>query len=174
MSLAALLGLLGFMLLQEQQISGKMQSGQLVGKPIATLNLTHVTGKKLPITAPFTDQITVLNLFASWCTPCIAELPELAKLYGLKNVQIIGITWHDKQPAVLDWVKKHHAKFDAIYADADFQTGTLLGIRGIPESFIIDHLGVIRYHHSGPIDARLHEREILPLIKELQQNMAAD
>lgn len=101
--------------------------------------------------SPADTKVTLYNIFASWCTPCIAELPHLAELGLLPGVSIVGIDWQDK-PAVLEkWLEKHGNPFDRIYLDADGSYGIGLGMRGLPETYLVDAKGVIRYHHVGPV-----------------------
>lgn len=140
----------------------------LNGEALPELTLNHIMGERFEgHDAAFKGHVTVLNIFASWCVPCIAELPQLTALYGEKDVKVIGIAWHDSAATIKNWVAQHGAQFHSIYQDADNQTGVKLGIRGVPETFIIDKKGVIRYRHQGPLDRFNREKHITPLIHTL-------
>lgn len=143
------------------------QVGGIENQALPVLKLNYVMGEKLPEAAPFMGRVTVLNIFASWCVPCIAELPQLAVLYATPKVQVVGIAWHDKPDVIKRWVAQHGALFHSIYQDADNQTGVKLGIRGVPETYIVDAKGIVRYHHLGPIDAYNRKEEIEPLLAKL-------
>jgi len=120
-----------------------------------TLLGTEVPPLKLPMfqeppRAAADAPVTVYNLFASWCTPCIAELPLLEQL-NRESVTVIGIAWKDDPQTLQDWLKRHGNPYDAIYLDNEGRYGMSLGMRGVPESFIVDAQGVIRYHHAGAL-----------------------
>lgn len=125
---------------------GKPEQQGLTGSPMPALTLQAYTSSSAP-QAP----VTLYNLFASWCTPCIAELPLLEELGQDENVAVIGIAWQDKPEVLADWTKKHGNPFDAIYLDADGAYGIGLGMRGLPETYVVDAKGIIRYHHLGPV-----------------------
>jgi cytochrome c biogenesis protein CcmG/thiol:disulfide interchange protein DsbE len=96
------------------------------------------------------DAIMIYNLFASWCVPCISELPLLRHV-AAPDVQIVGIAWKDKPEALEEWLHRFGNPYDAIYLDNNGHYGLALGMRGVPESFIVDQQGIIRHHHVGPL-----------------------
>ena len=133
----------------------------LVGALYTDKQSTSLEGKAMPPIAldVFQGQVagdgakkTVLyNLFATWCTPCIAELPYLQKLSEEENVEIIGIAWKDDVEKLAPWLERYGNPYTTIYLDPDGAYGISLGIRGLPESFIVDEAQTIRFHHGGPI-----------------------
>lgn len=141
------------------------KTSHIVGKKLPDLQLNPV--KPSPEFEASTDEVMLINLFASWCTPCIAELPELAILAAINNVKLVGIAWHDTPDDLAKWLKKYNAPYEATYVDSDNQTGVKLGIRGIPETFIIDKHGIVRLHHVGPIDKTTRKEIVEPLLREL-------
>ncbi len=103
-------------------------------------------------TAPKGEPVVrIVNLFASWCTPCIAELPYLKQLRERSDVPLIGIAYHDKAETLLPWLQKHGNPFDAVYLDSK---GLLLGsltIKGVPETLLIDSENRVLFRHSGVV-----------------------
>lgn len=112
--------------------------------------------------------VTVLNIFASWCAPCIAEHPLFQRIAQEHHVSIVGLAWNDSREAVDAFLRKHGDPFDRVYLDNGTGTAVALGIRGVPETFIIDADGVVRFHHMGPLTEQDIQNDVLPLLKVLQ------
>ena len=94
----------------------------------------------------------LVNIFASWCVPCITEAPMLAELER-QGVQINAIAVRDRPEDVADFLARHGDPFVAIGADLDSRVQIALGSSGVPETFVVDGRGVIRAQHIGPIEA---------------------
>lgn len=112
--------------------------------------------------------VTVINVFASWCTPCRAELPVLQLLKDQTGVRMIGLYWQDTPQRITPWLEQYHAPFDAVIGDRDGAIAVSLGLRGVPESYVVDSRGAVRFHHSGPLTQEMLEQTLLPLISSLQ------
>lgn len=95
----------------------------------------------------------LVNLFASWCVPCIAEAPVLLDL-ARRGVAIDGIAIRDAPADVAEFLRDNGDPFQRIGADPRSQLQMTLGSSGVPESFIVDGAGIIRYQHIGPIMPR--------------------
>lgn len=160
---AALFAVLAYGLVHSDDVQAP-EASSLIGNALPTLAL-----EPLDSAAPFTAKngVQVINIFASWCMPCIAELPELTPLANEKGVTLVGIAWHDTPEKLRPWLKKHKAPYTRVYRDSDNQTGVKLGIRGVPETFIVDASGTVRYHHIGPVDAYTRDTVLIPLIRGL-------
>lgn len=141
----------------------------LIAQPLPELSLQNLQADGAQFSPELLQwRITVLNIFASWCAPCEVELPEFAALKAqYPNIQIIGIGWHDSPENITAWVAEHNAPFDHIFTDPNQQIGVQLGIRGVPETFILDQSGAVRYHTAGPVHETLRTRDLAPLIQEL-------
>jgi cytochrome c biogenesis protein CcmG/thiol:disulfide interchange protein DsbE len=96
------------------------------------------------------------------------ELPELQALRGIDSrVQVLGIAWRDTEERLTAWANRLQVPYDAIWLDSTHEAAIALGIRGVPECFIIDKNGVVRYHLPGPIVSATRTQTITPLIEEL-------
>ena len=96
-------------------------------------------------------QPRLVNVFASWCVPCIAEAPLLLELKR-QGVPIDAIAVRDKPQDVAEFLGRHGNPFDRIGADPESRIQLALGSSGVPETFIVDGRGIIRYQHMGPIE----------------------
>ncbi|QIK96021.1 redoxin family protein [Sphingomonas sp. HDW15A] len=110
-----------------------------------------IPGRATVKSAGFADgQPKLLNIFASWCVPCVAEAPILLELER-RGVRIEAIAVRDRPADVAAFLERHGDPFLGIGSDLDSKVQMSLGSSGVPESFILDGRGVIRYQHVGPI-----------------------
>ncbi len=107
-------------------------------------------------------------MFASWCVACRAEHGLLIDLAAKRAVTLVGLNYKDDPTDARSWLRELGNPYDAIAVDADGRIGLDWGVYGVPETFVIDGTGTIRYKHIGPIDARSMEEKILPLLKDLK------
>ena len=124
----------------------------LVGKPLPDIRLAPVEpdGAVIPLRSA-TDKPMLINFFASWCVPCVAEAPLLEELRR-KDVAILGIAVRDRPEDVAAFLQRHGNPFFAIGGDPESQAQIALGSAGVPESYVVDGRGIIRYQHIGPIE----------------------
>ncbi|MEP7329486.1 MAG: DsbE family thiol:disulfide interchange protein [Betaproteobacteria bacterium] len=142
----------------------------LVGKPAPAFTLAqlHDPGQKLS-TADMKGQVWLLNVWASWCVSCRVEHPLLVQLAQAKVVPVIGLNYKDKVPEGLAWLAQNGDPYKLSVVDADGRVGIDWGVYGVPETFVVDKNGVIRYKHIGPVTAEALQQTILPLVRELQK-----
>jgi cytochrome c biogenesis protein CcmG/thiol:disulfide interchange protein DsbE len=133
---------------------------KLEGKPVPAFNLPAALPSKpgLAATDLATGQPRLVNIFASWCVPCITEVKVLQDLEG-RGVVIDGIAVRDRSEDVAAFLARNGDPYQRIGSDTQSQLQIALGSSGAPESFIIDGKGIVRYQHIGPI-----ERSDVPMI----------
>jgi cytochrome c biogenesis protein CcmG, thiol:disulfide interchange protein DsbE len=129
-------------------------SSKLEGKPVPTFALPAMLPTKPGLLS--SDLVTgsprIVNIFASWCVPCITEVHVLQQLKA-RGVAIDGIAIRDRSADVADFLARNGDPYERIGSDAQSRVQIALGSSGVPESFIVDGKGVVRYQHIGPIEA---------------------
>jgi cytochrome c biogenesis protein CcmG/thiol:disulfide interchange protein DsbE len=126
---------------------------RLMGKPVPAFALPALLpGKPALVSSDLASgRPRLLNLFASWCVPCIAEAPVLEELQR-RGVPIDAIAIRDRPADVAAFLASHGDPFQRIGSDQDSKVQLALGSAGVPESFVVDGRGIIRYQHIGPIE----------------------
>ncbi len=141
----------------------------LVGKPAPYFELATVKDPERKVgLADLKQDVSLCNVWASWCVSCRQEHPLLVELARRKLVAIYGLNYKDTREDALDWLRRLGNPYAASAFDADGRVGLDWGVYGVPETFIIDHKGTIRHKHIGPITPDAWEETILPLIQQLR------
>jgi cytochrome c biogenesis protein CcmG/thiol:disulfide interchange protein DsbE len=115
----------------------------------------------------------LLNVWASWCAPCLQEHPLLVDLAKRKLVKIVGINYKDKPQDARDWIARHGNPFTVIAADREGRTAIDFGVYGVPETFLVDAQGVIRFKHIGALTPDVVRSKLLPALAALPVAPAA-
>lgn len=136
--------------------------------PTFTLSQLHLPQKSLG-SADMKGQVWLLNVWASWCVACREEHPLLVELGKQNVVPLIGLNYKDEPAAGMKWLSQHGDPYNLSVVDRDGRVGIDFGVYGVPETFVIDKQGVIRYKQIGPITTEVLEKKILPLVRELQK-----
>jgi cytochrome c biogenesis protein CcmG/thiol:disulfide interchange protein DsbE len=142
----------------------------LIDKPAPTFTLKQLEAPDKTLgTADMKGQVWLLNVYASWCVACREEHPLLVELGKQKIVPIIGLNYKDEPAAGIRWLQQNGDPYNLSVVDRDGAVGIDYGVYGVPETFLIDKNGVIRYKQIGPITVDALEKKILPLVRELQK-----
>lgn len=138
-------------------------------RPMPPLELTGLDGEEVTTGrwALETQGPKVINLFASWCTPCIKELPELEKLNDY--VPVYGIAWRDDPAKLSKWLEKHGNPYREVGIDKGLTFMFDLGIDGVPTTLLLDETQKIVYIHKGLVTQQHIETEFLPRLRLLEQ-----
>ena len=112
--------------------------------------------------------VVLLNVWASWCVQCRHEHPLLVDLAKTGVVELVGLNYKDTRKEALEWLDYFGDPYTVSAFDEDGRVGIDYGVYGVPETFLIDRQGVIRYKHIGPISQEVLDKEILPVIQLLQ------
>jgi cytochrome c biogenesis protein CcmG/thiol:disulfide interchange protein DsbE len=115
-------------------------------------------------------QVWILNVWASWCVACREEHPVLVDLAKSGVVPILGLNYKDRRDDALGWLKRFGDPYRISLVDLDGKVGIDYGVYGVPETYVIDKQGVIRYKRIGPVTPEILQMKILPLIKSLNAN----
>ena len=139
---------------------------KLVGKPLPAFTLRAASPDRPGLaTKDMTDgQPKLLNVFASWCVPCVAEAPQLGELER-SGANIVGIAVRDRPEDLAAFLAQNGNPFSRIGADDLSQVQLAIGSSGMPETFVIDGKGVIRYQHIGDI----RDRDVPMLLEKLRE-----
>ena len=139
---------------------------RLAGKPVPAFTLPPALPgiPGLASTDLATGQPRLVNIFASWCVPCIAEAPLLQQLKD-RGAAIDGIAIRDRPEDLAEFLADHGNPFDRIGGDDSSRVQLALGSAGVPESFVVDGRGIIRYQHVGPIAPR----DVPVILDQLEQ-----
>jgi len=119
-------------------------------------------------TADLRGEVWLLNVWASWCSACRVEHPLFNDLAGRKIVRMVGLNYKDAPADARRWLREFGNPYDVIAVDREGAAGIDWGVYGVPETFVIDREGVIRYKHIGPVDDKVLSDVIVPLIGELK------
>ncbi|OGS96707.1 MAG: thiol:disulfide interchange protein [Gallionellales bacterium RBG_16_56_9] len=113
-------------------------------------------------------KVWLLNVWASWCVSCKDEHPVLMALARQNLVPIYGLDYKDKREDALNWLAGGGDPYVLSAADIEGRIGIDYGVYGVPETYVIDKQGIIRYKQIGAVTVQSLEEKILPLVKELQ------
>ena len=150
-------------------IDSKVLPSALIDQPAPQFALPPLNeGEPGFASADLQGRVSLVNTFASWCAPCRAEHRVLTALAATKRVPIYGIDYKDKREAARAWIAELGNPYTRIGTD-DGRVGIDWGVYGVPETFIVDRAGRIRYKHVGPLTEADVTRTILPLIAQLEK-----
>lgn len=142
----------------------------LVGKPAPAFSLPQLHDQEKTFSpADMTGQVWLLNVWASWCGGCKEEHPVLMRMAQAGNVPIYGMDYKDRREEALTWLRRHGNPYFLTAVDEAGRIGIDYGVYGVPETYVIDKQGVIRFKQIGPLDDEIVTQKILPLVKELQR-----
>lgn len=112
-------------------------------------------------------KVWLLNVWASWCMTCREEHPLLVELARQNLVPIYGLNYKDKREDAMAWLAERGNPYVVTAHDLSGNVGIDYGVYGVPETFVIDKLGIIRYKQIGPVTPEALSDKIIPLVKEL-------
>jgi cytochrome c biogenesis protein CcmG/thiol:disulfide interchange protein DsbE len=113
-------------------------------------------------------KVWLLNVWASWCVSCRVEHPLLVEMSKKNLVPIVGLNYKDRREDGVQWLTKFGDPYALSAYDVEGKVGIDYGVYGVPETFVIDKQGVIRYKQIGPITPEALEKTLLPLIRKLE------
>lgn len=140
----------------------------LINKPAPTFSLPAVAGTGVEgfDTAALQGEVTVVNVFASWCVPCREEHPLLERLKAETGVRIFGINQKDAPENAAAFLAELGNPYQRIGGDSDNRVSIDWGVYGVPETFVVNAAGIITFKHVGPISPESLEKEVIPAIEK--------
>lgn len=140
----------------------------LIDKPAPVFHLqTLDMPARVLSTTDMRGQVWLLNVWASWCSGCREEHPVLVEFSQTRAVPIYGMDYKDQPSDARRWLRDLGNPYTAVVQDVDGRMGIEFGVYGVPETFVIDKAGIIRYKQIGPLTPNVLRDTILPLVRKL-------
>ena len=140
-----------------------------INKPAPTFSAPKLDAPEVKLSpADLKGQVWLFNVWASWCVSCRAEHPVLNQLAKQNAVVIVGLNYKDEPTDAKNWLNNLGNPYDVSIMDQDGRIGIDYGVYGVPETFVIDKKGLIRYKHTGPVSDDDVQKIFLPLIAKFQ------
>ena len=145
----------------------------LIGKEAPAFELPRLAGVAAPDTSSISSASLrgkpyLLNVWASWCMPCLQEHPQMMALAQRHRIRMVGMNYKDRPEDARRWLARNGNPFDEIMVDAQGRTAIDFGVYGVPETFLIDGEGRIRRKIVGAISIETLQNELLPAIEKLE------
>ncbi|EJW10796.1 Cytochrome c-type biogenesis protein CcmG/DsbE, thiol:disulfide oxidoreductase [Rhodovulum sp. PH10] len=145
----------------------------LIGKPVPEFVLPPISGRPPGLSsADLHGEVTIVNVFASWCTACREEHPYWMRLSAEGTVPVHGLDYKDAPDNALAWLRSLGDPYEKVGSDRNGRVAIDFGVYGVPETFVIGRDGRVAYKHIGPVNQRALEETILPLVRRLRQEPA--
>ena len=142
-----------------------------IGKPAPAFQLTQLARPEQSFSPQqMRGEVWLFNVWASWCVACRIEHPLLVDLAKKNVIPIVGLNYKDKRDAALGWLGQFGDPYQLSVVDNDGRVGIDYGVYGVPETFVIDKSGLIRFKQIGPITEETWRNKILPLVLQLQKS----
>jgi cytochrome c biogenesis protein CcmG/thiol:disulfide interchange protein DsbE len=140
----------------------------LINKPAPAFALPRLDDPSQTIALKdLAGKVWMLNVWASWCVACREEHPVLVEYSRRATVPVYGLNYKDTRDEALGWLARFGNPYTASLSDTKGLVGIDFGVYGVPETFIIDKQGVVRFKHIGPVTPQVLRERIEPLLKEL-------
>jgi cytochrome c biogenesis protein CcmG, thiol:disulfide interchange protein DsbE len=140
----------------------------LIGKPAPAFDLPLLGAPDKRFSQKdMLGKVWMLNVWASWCPPCLVEHPVVTQISRSGLVPVVGLNYKDQRDDALPWLKRNGDPYQLVVFDPNGRIGIDYGVYGVPETYVIDRQGVIRYKQIGPLTPDVVQKKIEPLIKDL-------
>jgi len=164
---------LGIVLYRGLSLNPQDMPSALIGKPMPDFQLTTLLDENKQVTkADLKGDIIILNVWGTWCPTCKYEHPYLLDIAKDKRVAVYGINYKDDRTMGQQWIARLGNPYQFSIFDEAGTLGLDLGVYGAPETFVIDHHGIVRKRFAGALDNRVWQREFIPLITQIEREQA--
>ena len=165
--------LLGILLYRGLFLNPQAMPSAMIGKPLPDFELSILKSTEQRVgREDLKGNIVLLNVWATWCIQCKYEHPYLLEIARDKRIKLYGLNFTDDRNAALHWLKEYQGPYVFSIFDEQGALGLDIGVFGAPETFVIDHTGIIRKRFAGAIDDKIWQNEFLPLINTIEAEMA--
>jgi DsbE subfamily thiol:disulfide oxidoreductase len=142
----------------------------MIGRPAPEFDLPPLFSRQAGLkSTDLRGKVTLVNFFASWCVPCRAEHPVLALLAKTHGLVLAGVSYKDNPDTVRAWLARMGDPYEIAAMDNDGRTAIDFGVYGVPETYLIDKQGIVRFKQAGPLTPEIVQTQILPLVAELNK-----
>jgi cytochrome c biogenesis protein CcmG/thiol:disulfide interchange protein DsbE len=143
----------------------------LINKPAPAFNVPQLSDPSKSFSPEnMKGQVWVLNVWASWCVACREEHPMLVEMSQSQVAPLIGLDYKDKRADAMEMLSRQGNPYKLSAFDNDGRVGINYGVYGVPETYVIDKSGIIRFKQIGPITKEVLEKSIYPIIAELKKS----
>jgi len=140
----------------------------LVGKPAPAFTLPQLAEPDKTLSPKdMQGKVWLFNVWASWCVACRVEHPLLVEFSRMGVVPMYGLNYKDKRDDAIGWLNKFGNPYTRSLSDTEGLVGIDFGVYGVPETFVIDKEGVIRFKQIGPVTPEVLRDQIIPLVRKL-------
>lgn len=156
----AVFAVLGILFWQGLKLDPTVMPSALLDKSVPEFSLPSLEDANKPVTGEiFKGQVSLMNVWATWCPTCYAEHAYLVQL-AEQGIPIIGVNYKDDVAAARRWLKELHNPYVINILDEDGRFGIDLGVYGAPETYVVDEQGIIRYKHVGVVDQQVWDNHL--------------
>lgn len=152
-------------------LNPRLVPSPLIGKAAPTFELPLLNAPGKLTQDDLKGDITLLNVFASWCFACRQEHEAITQL-SRNGIRVIGFNYKDKPEDATAWLRQFGNPYQVVAQDLDGRAGIDWGVYGAPETFVIDHNGIVRDKRIGPVDAEYIKDELMPLLQQIRSEQA--
>lgn len=148
---------------------------ELINRPFPPFSLSALDDEARLLTVEdLKGQVSLVNVWATWCPACVVEHPQLVELAASKAVRLVGVNYKDDTAKARIWLQQKQDPYDFNIVDADGRLGIDLGVYGAPETFVVDASGVIQHKYVGAVTRAVWEEELRPVVEHLQKQANAE
>ena len=142
----------------------------LIGKPAPAFELPLLQQPDKSFSQKdMLGKVWVMNVWASWCPPCLVEHPVVSELARSGIAPVVGLNYKDAREDALPWLKRNGDPYQGHGLRRGGRIAIDYGVYGVPETYVIDRNGIIRYKHIGPLTPQITQKKLRPLIEELSK-----
>lgn len=153
------------------QTDPRLVPSPFIDKPVPAFELPTLADPDITFSSnSMKGEVALLNIWATWCIPCRYEHPLLVDLAKNSDVRIYGLNYKDVREDAIKWLVDLGDPYDQVFFDDQGRTGIDLGVYGVPETFVLDRDGIIRYKHIGPVTEAIMADTIIPMINILKES----